>query len=140
MRELDGCFVWTKGEVYPINKYFNTKEFTCHCSHPECIEQKIDKELVSKLTDLRVLVNEPMVITSGFRCAAYQKDVEASGQSTVVAQHSQHELGKAVDCKTTRMPIKNFVQLAERTFKAIGIASTWCHLDLRDDKERRWYY
>jgi len=140
MREEDGCHVWTKGEVYPINKYFSTGEFSCKCTHKECVEQRVDKELISKLTALRELANEPLIITSGFRCPAHQKDVEASGQSTIVAKNSQHELGKAADIKTTRMPIKDFVQLAERTFHAIGIASNWCHLDLRSDKERRWYY
>jgi uncharacterized protein YcbK (DUF882 family) len=140
MSEVDNCFVWKKGENFVFNTYFSSREFSCHCSHPECIDQKIDKDLIEKLTALRELANEPLIITSGFRCAAYQVDVEKSGQSTVVAKNSQHELGKAVDIKTTRMPIKDFIQLAERTFKAIGIASTWCHIDLRDDKERRWYY
>lgn len=140
MREENGCYVWAKGETFPLNKYFSTREFSCKCTNKECVDQKIDKELLEKLTELRIAVNEPITITSGYRCAAHQAAVEKSGVSTVVAKHSQHELGKAVDLKTTRMPIKDVVTLAERIFKAIGIASTWCHVDLRSEKERRWYY
>ena len=140
MLDKDGYYLWKKGEIFPFNKYFSTKEFTCHCSHPECVDQKVSKDLIDRLTALRGLVNEPLTVTSGYRCPAYQVDVEASGVSTVVAKFSQHELGNAADIKPTRTPIKDLVTLAAKTFKAIGIASTWCHLDLRDDKERRWYY
>jgi uncharacterized protein YcbK (DUF882 family) len=140
MREEDGCHVWAKGENYQLNKFFNTKDFSCQCKNTDCIDQKLDKDLLAKLTDLRVLINEPITITSGFRCKKHQAEVEKSGVSTVVAKFSQHELGKAVDLKPTRMPIKDLVSLAEKTFKAIGIASTWIHVDLRDEKERRWYY
>ena len=140
MRESDGYYVWNKNEVYPINKYFKTNEFSCQCKNPECVEQKASIELITRLTTLREQVQEPITITSGFRCEKHQAEVEASGVSTVVAKHSQHELGNAADIKPTRMQIDHFLQLSEKLFKAIGIAKTWLHVDLRDDKERRWYY
>lgn len=140
MKESNGYYLWNKGEIFPFNKYFKTNEFSCQCKNKECVEQKVSKELISKLTELRIALNEPLLITSGFRCAAHQKEVEASGVSTVVAVHSQHELGNAADLKPTRTPVKDLVTISAKIFKAIGIANTWVHLDLRSDKERRWYY
>ena len=140
MVEKDGYFLWNKGDIYSFNKYFKTSEFSCQCKNKDCVEQKVSKILVDKLTELRIAVNEPLSITSGFRCKAHQESIAKSEVSTVVAKHSQHELGNAADVKSTRMPIKDVVTLAEKIFKAIGIASAFCHFDLRDDKERRWYY
>lgn len=140
MKELNGYYLWNKGDTYILNQYFKTNEFSCQCKNKECVQQKVSKEFLKRLTELRESLNEPLTITSGFRCAAHQKEIEDSGQSTVVAVHSQHELGNAADIKPTRTPVKDMVTIAAKTFKAIGIASTWIHVDLRDDKIRRWYY
>lgn len=140
MLDKDGYYLWKKGEIFPFNKYFSTREFSCQCKHTECVDQKVSKTLIVKLTTLREQLNEPITINSGFRCAAHQADVETSGVSTVVAKFSQHELGKAADIAPTRTPVKDLVTLAAKLFDAIGIASTWIHVDERVGKERRWYY
>ena len=140
MRQVDGYYIWNKGDIYSFNKYFKTNEFSCQCKHPECVEQKTSIELISKLTELRKAMNEPLTVTSGFRCEAHQEDIRKSGVSTVVAKKSTHELGDAADIKPTRTPIKDFETIAARYFKAIGTAKNFLHLDLRDDKVRRWPY
>jgi len=143
MKEVGNYYVWNKGQIYPFNKYFKTSEFSCQCKLKDCVEQKVSKELISKLTELREALNEPLTVTSGFRCKAHQEEIRRSGQSTVVAKVSTHELGDAVDVKPSRTSIKDFETIVARYFMAIGIAKNFLHLDLRgqDDKRiRRWNY
>lgn len=140
MIEKNGYYIWKKGDVYPFNKYFKTSEFSCQCKLSSCVEQKASKELINKLTQLRESINEPLSITSGFRCREHQEEIRRSGVSTVVAKVSTHELGDAADVKPTRTSIKDFETIAAKFFMAIGIAKTFLHLDLRSDKVRRWPY
>ena len=82
MKSDDKYFYWKKGEVYPFNKYFKTSEFSCKCNNSSCVEQKASKELVECLTKLRELVNEPLIITSAFRCEKHQQHLRNSGVNT----------------------------------------------------------
>lgn len=140
MKEVNGYYIWNKGDIYPFNQYFKTSEFSCQCKLKSCVEQKASKELISKLTELRIAINEPLTITSGFRCKAHQEEIRKSGVSTVVAKVSTHESGDAADVKPTRTSIKDFETIAAKFFMAIGIAKTFLHMDLRKDKVRRWPY
>ena len=141
MIDKDGYYLWKKGEVYPFNKYFSSAEFSCKCTHKECVDQKVSKILIDKLTELREAIQEPLKISSGFRCSAHQDDVRKSEVSTVVAKNSQHEVGNAADVVPTRTPASQLEQVAARFFDAIGVASTFIHVDLRTDKKnRRWVY
>ena len=142
MLENSNYYIWNKGDVYFFDKdqYFKSSEFVCQCKYKECKEQKINKDLIKKLILLRKEINEPLVITSGFRCEAHQKDLRKQGVNTVVASKSTHELGDAADVYPIRMKIKDFMIFCAKQFKAIGIAKTFLHVDLRDDKERRWDY
>ena len=140
MNQKENYYTWEKGEKTSINKYFNTSEFTCKCSHPECKSQKISVDLIGRLTKVREELNKPLIITSGFRCSQYQKDLAQSGANTVVAKLSQHELGNAADVVPVNCDIPKFQSICEKQFKAIGVAKTFLHLDKRDDKIRRWNY
>ena len=140
MIQKDGYYVWKKGEIFPFNKYFKTSEFDCQCKLKDCIDQKVSIKLIGKLVELREAIQEPLTVTSGFRCKAHQEEIRASGVSTVVAKVSTHETGDAADIKPTRTSIKDFETMAARFFMAIGIAKNFLHLDLRDDKVRRWPY
>lgn len=140
MKEVGNYYIWSKGDVYPFNKYFKTSEFSCQCKLKACVEQKVSKNLIAKLTELREAINEPLTITSGFRCTAHQEEIRKSGVSTVVAKVSTHELGDAADVQPTRTTIKDFETIAAKYFMSIGIAKNFLHLDLRSDKIRRWPY
>lgn len=140
MKTNEKLYIWDKSEKSPINKYFNTEEFSCQCKNKECVEQKISIELIKDLTELREELGKPITITSGFRCSAHQKEVSESGVSTVVAKKSQHEEGEAADCKFTGYTVAQVLPYAEKRFKAIGVAKTFLHLDTRKDKIRRWTY
>ncbi len=146
MQEDSNYYIWNKGDVYFFdkNQYFKTSEFACQCKNADCKIQKINKDIVSKLIELRKEINEPLIITSGFRCKKHQDALRNQGVNTVVAKTtSTHELGDAVDLSPVRMRIKDFLVFCSKKFYAIGIASNFLHLDLRgqkDKKERRWDY
>lgn len=142
MREDLNYYIWTKGDVFPLggSKFFSTSEFACHCNFSDCIEQKISKSLIQDLISLRQDINEPITITSAFRCTKYQNKLRDDGVNTVVAKKSTHELGQAVDLVPSRMKIPTFMKFCEKYFEAIGIAKTFLHIDERKGKIRRWNY
>ena len=136
----DGYYIWSKGENLWLNTWFKTKEFECKCTNKECIEQRISVELIDRLTKMRLEVNSPIRVNSGFRCSKHQEAIRNSGTSTVVAKKSTHELGNAADISVSSLIVPVTVPFAEKHFKSIGIANNFLHVDLRDDKVRRWKY
>ena len=139
-KEKDGYYVWVKGGSLLLNKYFSTKEFTCQCKLPECKDQKISKELISRLTIVREEMNKPMSITSGFRFEAHQSNLQKSGANTVVATKSTHCLGHGADAYFKDFRLDEWKGAAEKVFNAIGLGRNFLHLDIRDDKKRFWLY
>lgn len=133
-------YIWNKNENLWINNWFKTTEFTCQCKHKSCGEQKISVELIKRLTEIREEVNSPMRIHSGYRCSKHQEDIRKSGVSTVVAKKSTHELGNAVDISVSKLVTGELLKVVEKHFKSIGVANNFLHVDLRDDKIRRWKY
>jgi len=136
----DNYYIWNKGDNFWINNWFKTKEFECKCTNKECIEQKIAVELITRLTVIREYTKSPMRITSGFRCSEHQQAIRNSGVSTIVAKKSTHERGDAADISVSSLTSLNLLPIAEKQFKSIGIANNFIHVDLRDDKIRRWKY
>ena len=136
----DGYYVWKKGESIWLNNWFKTTEFSCKCKHPSCVDQKISVDLINRLTDIRQEAKSPMRIHSGYRCSAHQEDIRKSGVSTVVAKKSTHELGHAADISVSRLVPGELLKIAQNKFFSIGIALNFIHVDLRDDKTRRWNY
>ena len=73
------------------SKYFKLSEFRCGCSgnctgYPAVVSRK----LVVLLNALRAYYGKPITITSGVRCAAYNKRVGGVSNST-------HKKGRAAD-------------------------------------------
>ncbi len=140
IKESDGYYYWNKGQEFNLGPYFKTAEFDCQCKHDSCVEQKISIELVKKLQDVRVELARPVKVTSGFRCSKHQADLRSSGVNTVVARVSTHELGNAADIRPVDRNMTGFLEIVEKSFLSIGLAKTFLHVDLREDKERRWNY
>jgi uncharacterized protein YcbK (DUF882 family) len=141
LKEVEGYYVWNKGYEHSLSKHFGTREFTCRCSHKECKEQRISISLVNKLEQIRVEVTKPLIVTSGFRCTRHQTDIRNSGQSTVVAKKSTHELGDAVDIvPNDRKDVREgFYKICAKHFDSIGLSDSFLHVDLRKGV-RRWEY
>lgn len=137
-----GLYRWQKGDCFKLSDHFTTDEFTCPCIHPECVDQYIHFDMVEKLEDVRSYFGTPLEITSGYRCTRHEADLQKNPQIQTVApgKLSQHELGKAGDIKIVNQSGSQIEAVAAQHFKAIGVAPSWCHVDLRDDKTRRWTY
>lgn len=69
-----------------LSPHFKLKEFQCHC----CGTVKIHPMLLEALERLRELWGNPIVITSGYRCANHNREVGG-------AKESRHMKGFAVD-------------------------------------------
>lgn len=142
LKEVDGYYVWNKGEYFKLSDHFTTKEMTCHCKYQTCKEQRISKDLIQRLENIRLQVNQPLIVTSAFRCKEHQDYIRGSGQSTVVAKkQSQHELGNAVDIlpKDGKDIRTKFLDICDNQFTAIGLSDKFLHVDMRKDRIR-WEY
>lgn len=133
----DPYFRWHKGDRCNLSEHFNTMEFTCQCSHSDCLNQMIAISLVEKLQKVRELLGAPLTITSGFRCKTHQQELTARGCETAKSV-SQHELGNAADIVSS--DLKALAKLIENEFSAIGYSNRFFHVDLRSDKKRYWTY
>lgn len=128
---------YEKGSHERISDHFSVFEFDCPCNN--CKETLVYPELVEKLEALRQKVGQPILVTSGFRCENHQRELEALGYET--SPKSQHLLGMAADISVLDWSGKAIEPLAEAVdFRAVGVAPTWIHVDLRSDKVRRWNY
>jgi len=145
LKEENGYYIWEKGQVLKLSEHFSTKEMNCHCEYPECKEQRISKDLIEKLEEVREEAAEPLIVTSAYRCSEYQEYLreeakKPGGKLTVVAKKSTHELGDAVDVCPKSRPVEfGFEDMCAKHFDSIGLAKNFLHLDLRKGK-RRWNY
>jgi len=129
---------WKRGQGGQLSPNFHAREFECACG--VCDEQRIHRELIGKLEELRGHIKGGVIVTEGFRCNAYQARLKAEGYQTA-AGISQHEYGHAADIKPADSKKKKAMFMkAKEIFMAIGEGKTWMHVDLRADKKRLWKY
>jgi uncharacterized protein YcbK (DUF882 family) len=129
--------LWPKGLVTQLSPNFKTNEFECRCSFPECREQRIHTLLLEKLELVRAATNSPITVTSGYRCSRHQAALRAGGLQTTTGT-SAHELGHAADIRSLNLTLLK--SICDTTFKAVGTAPNFLHVDIRSDKIRRWSY
>ena len=121
-----------------LSPHFNAQEFRCKCGMEH--DFLIDDDLITKLETLYSKLNcSGIIITSGFRCVAYDKSVGGSGTG-------QHTLGKAADIccyGQNGQPIssKTVCCKAQDTgftgIANITAAYIYTHVDVRSDG--KWY-
>ncbi len=112
-----------------MSKYFKESEFKCKC----CGQVKVNPELLELLDKIREEVNEPVYVTSGYRC---EKHNEACGGKT----KSQHMLGNAADIQVKGLTPKQLSVLIEEHFSpaGMGVYPTFVHVDVRTTGKARW--
>lgn len=107
-----------------IAKNFKLKEFQCPC----CKKVMLDSKLFKGLVTLRVILNRPIRISSGYRCK--KENTRVKGYET-----SYHLAGMATDIKVKDISINDLADIAEGVgFKGIGIYKKHLHLDVRPEK------
>ena len=120
--------VYEKGSDIVLSPHFSLNEFDCHCS--ECTETIVDPRLIVQLELLRIAWEEPIHVTSGYRCKYYNTKIGG-------AKRSQHLLGKAADIIMRRRSPSTIAYESEKYFTGIGRYKTFTHVDVRP-KVARW--
>lgn len=113
-----------------INYHFRDSEFTCR----HCGMVMVHPELIRKLELLRAIVGKPITVTSGYRCATYQKIVNAK------VPVSPHMFGMAADIVVSGLSVDTIANLAEKAgFDGIGryYGQKFVHVDVCGSA-RRW--
>ena len=121
-------------------RFFNYTEF----DSPD--ELGSGKQMSEKILDMLDLAREkfdkPIKITSGFRTKAYNQDLKARGYKA--SSKSSHLKGLAVDiqCNNSKDRFEIVDILLDVGFNRIGIANTFIHADIDEDKPSHviWTY
>lgn len=114
-----------------ISEYFKVQEFAQ--KDYRCDKILIDTELVEVLEDVRKHFNKPVIITSGYRTAEYNKKIGG-------VKNSQHTKGTAADIKVSAIPAKEVQKYLENKYPdkyGIGKYLNFTHIDVRT-KKARW--
>lgn len=116
-------------------RYFNYSEFDS--PDVQGSGQLMDKTLLEMLDEVREIVGEPIIITSGFRTPAHNEAVGG-------AENSSHLKGLAVDiaCDNSIDRFDLINCLLDVGFSRIGVAKTFIHADIDPDKSNgvMWTY
>ncbi len=117
------------------SKNFRVNEFSCK-GKGCCKTVKLDMELVEILQKIRDNFNQPVTITSGYRCKTHNKAVGG-------ASNSYHTKGQAADIVVKNVSPTEVAKYAE----GIGVLGIGCytgsdgnfvHLDTREKKAFWW--
>lgn len=121
-----------------LSPHFNVKEFRCKCGKEH--ETLISDELIQKLEMLYDSLNcSKIIVTSGYRCAAHDKNVGGGGTG-------QHTLGNAADIccyGQDGQPISSKLvcckaqDIGFRGIANITAAYIYTHVDVRPNG--KWY-
>jgi len=113
-----------------LSDFFNLRDFECPCCH----KVMISEILYQKLYRLRLNINKPIIINSGYRCTSYNTKVGGE-------EHSYHMLGLAVDISVPTIILLDLYNAAkEINFTGIGFYEKrgFLHLDVRPGKLSEW--
>ncbi len=112
-----------------LSEHFHSAEFSCPC----CDKSKVTGELVSKLQELRDIINKPIYITSGYRCEKYNKKIGGY-------VNSPHLLGEAVDIKCKGMSTVTIAMIAYKIDGIrIGLYPNHVHIDVRPANPSKYW-
>jgi len=117
-----------------LSAHFSRQEFACGCG---CGLDAVEPALVEALERLRRAMGRPVVITSGRRCAAWNRRV--GGVPT-----SAHLTGEAADIACTGSAHRmELVRAAlEAGFRRVGVARGFVHVDVAErlPQDVLWVY
>jgi len=88
---------------------FNKKEFTCRCG---CGGNEMNERFMSILQEIRTKAGFPFVVSSGYRCPAYDKKLGGAGN---------HTTGHAVDIVASGAQAYEILCLSTPYMTGIGI-------------------
>lgn len=105
------------------NPYFKESELACRC----CGKLHFNEQTLSRLIRVRARFAKPVVISSGYRCEAYNKHIGAT---------QTHATGQAVDVRVASGRAHDLLRIAlDEGFTGIGVkqkgdfSGRFIHLD-----------
>jgi len=106
-------------------KHFTFKEFECNCGN-HCND--MDAGFITMLDNLRDDLGFPFIITSGYRCPAWNDKVSSTGRT------GPHTTGRAVDILASHQNAIEIIALGYQAgFRGFGISQQgkdrFIHLD-----------
>ena len=109
-----------------LTDHFTRAEMECKCG---CGAMNMQPELLERLEGLRVFHGEPISITSGTRCSAWNREQGGAAMSA-------HLDGYAVDMHAGSGRDRHKLVVAAQTvgFTRIGIAKGFIHVDCHPGK------
>jgi uncharacterized protein YcbK (DUF882 family) len=113
-----------------LTEYFSLYEFECPC----CKRVMLSSDLFTRLNHLRMAINRPIYINSGYRCPEENKRVGG-------VAGSYHLLGMAVDIHVKDLLLYDLLTFAQEIdFNGIGYyeKKDFLHLDMRPGSKRFW--
>ena len=113
-----------------IAEYFSLYEFECPC----CKRVMLSPDIFARLNHLRMVINRPIYINSGYRCK--EENHKVGG-----APGSYHLLGMAVDIHVKDYLLSDLLTIAQEIgFNGIGYyeEKDFLHLDIRPGSKRFW--
>lgn len=107
------------------SKWFKPSEFQCKCEDPGCTALREPKQLLlQQLDQMRNTFGNPIVITSGLRCAVYNARVGGVADSA-------HVIGEAADVATeTSTDRYSLLRIGLGLFNRLGIGKNFVHVDV----------
>lgn len=129
---------------WEIIEHFKPSEFACKCGHCDSDGNEMNVDFIEKLDQLRARHGFPVVITSGYRCPAYNDSISTTGRE------GPHTTGHAADVGISGERAFNLVMHSSLGGWMTGIGinqrgdyvKRFIHLDdLNTDKRPRiWTY
>lgn len=130
---------WKRGESLQLSEHFMAEEFECPC---ECVDQKISRELLSKLEHVRYTYGKGIHVNSGYRCEKHNVAVGGVAKSA-------HVDGLAADIAPLHVELDLLDELYKLCYNEFdnignGINKGFIHVDVRplkaDGTKRTWLY
>ena len=113
-----------------IARFFSLYEFECPC----CNRVMLSPDLLTRLNHLRIIINRPIYINSGYRC-------KEENQRVGGVPGSYHLLGMAVDIQVKDILLSDLLIYAQGIgFNGIGNyeKKNFLHLDIRPGPKHFW--
>lgn len=125
-----------------MSRNFDRSEFACKCG---CGEDNVSIDLVDQLQRLRNALRIPLVIHSGVRCAAYNKQVGGAPDSAHVPTRDRPGEAADIRCIASRTRWRMLRTIfGWMLFNRIGIGENFIHVDVagapEKDLEVIWHY
>lgn len=113
-----------------LAEHFRAEELACGCDRDECRTVVVHWALIRLLERMRRQIEQPLYVSSGYRCPRHNKDVGG-------APESLHLAGMAADVQASTS-IEHLAKVAEAVGAGgIGLYPRHLHVDV-GEPDRRW--